>query len=65
MARFRKTTNRKERGMNRLEPRIPIASALGVCQDEPSKTRVVGFRIIPFLPKKNKKKKTKEKTNEV
>lgn len=37
----------------------------GDAYDEPGKTRVVGFRIIPFLPKKNKKKKTKEKTNEV
>ena len=37
----------------------------GDAYDEPGKTRVVGFRIIPFLPKKNKQKKTKEKTNEV
>lgn len=37
----------------------------GDAYDEPGKTRVVGFRIIPYLPKKNKKKKTKEKTNEI
>ena len=32
MARFSKTAHRKERGMNRYQPRIPTASALGVCQ---------------------------------
>ena len=32
MARFKKTTIRKEGGMNRLQPRIPQASAVGVCQ---------------------------------
>ena len=37
----------------------------GDAYDQPGKTRVVGFRIIPFLPKKNKQKKTKEKKNEV
>ena len=32
----------------------------GDAYDEPGKTRVVGFRVVPFLPKRAKRKKVQD-----